>query len=49
VTWDGPIVHQPSEVAWGEFRLRRELEENRERLVLVPDGAQLFARYLAEY
>jgi isopentenyldiphosphate isomerase len=49
VTWDGPIVHQPSEVAWGEFRPRDELEENREGLVLVPDGAQLFARYLTEY
>jgi isopentenyldiphosphate isomerase len=49
VLWDGPIVHQPSEVAWGEFRTRKELEANREGLVLVPDGAQLFVRYLASY
>ena len=47
VVWDGPIVHQPSEVAWGEFRSLSSLAENREGLVLVPDGAELFARFLA--
>jgi isopentenyldiphosphate isomerase len=49
VLWDGPIVHQASEVEWGEFRTRAELAENRQGIVLVPDGQALFARYLSEY
>jgi isopentenyldiphosphate isomerase len=47
IVWDGPIVHQASEIAWGEFRSRQALVENRDGLVFVPDGAELFARYLA--
>jgi isopentenyldiphosphate isomerase len=49
VVWDGPIVHQASEIAWGEFRSREALQQNSQGLVLVPDGAELFARYLASY
>ena len=49
VTWDGPIVHQPSEIVWGGFYTRQALIENREQLAFVPDGAELFARYVAEY
>ena len=46
VIWDGPIVTQASEIAWGEFRSREALATNRDGFELVPDGAELFARYL---
>ncbi|HEY2732781.1 MAG TPA: NUDIX domain-containing protein [Polyangiales bacterium] len=49
VTWTGPIMHQASEVAWGEFRTRQRLAENREVLDFVPDGREIFAHYLAHY
>jgi 8-oxo-dGTP pyrophosphatase MutT (NUDIX family) len=49
LTWDGPIVHQASEIAWGAFRTRQALIENREGFTFVPDGAELFARYIANY
>ena len=49
VAWDGPIRHQASEIEWGGFRTRRQLLENHERFELVPDGAELFTRYVAEY
>ncbi|HKU44311.1 MAG TPA: NUDIX domain-containing protein [Polyangiales bacterium] len=49
VEWDGPIVHQPTEVAWGGFRTRSELLSNRERFAFVPDGLELFTRYVAEF
>jgi isopentenyldiphosphate isomerase len=48
VVWDGPIVHQPEEIAWGAFVTEEEL---RSRLragpwVFVPDGLELLRRYL---
>jgi isopentenyldiphosphate isomerase len=49
VEWNGPIIHQASEIAWGAFRSRRELLTNSERFEFVPDGAELFTRYVAEY
>lgn len=49
VEWDGPIVHQPSEIAWGEFRSPADIVANLEQFEYVPDGAELFTRYLAEY
>lgn len=49
VQWDGPIVHQPSEIAWGEFRSPSELLANAEGFEFVPDGAELFTRYVATY
>jgi isopentenyldiphosphate isomerase len=49
VIWDGPIVHQPSEIAWGEFRTREALLTNAARFEFVPDGAELFARYVTMY
>ena len=48
VTWDGPIVHQASEISWGEFRSYEEIAANRDGFEFVPDGAELFARYTAE-
>jgi isopentenyldiphosphate isomerase len=49
VEWNGPIVHQPSEIAWGAFRSPRELVANLEHFEFVPDGAELFTRYVAAY
>jgi isopentenyldiphosphate isomerase len=49
VEWNGPIVHQPSEIAWGAFRSRSELVANLEQFEFVPDGAELFTRYLAAH
>jgi mutator protein MutT len=49
VEWDGPIVHQASEIAWGEFRSIEAVLANSERFDFVPDGAELFTRYVAEY
>ena len=49
VEWNGPITHQASEVAWGGYRTRPELLSNSEQFEFVPDGAELFTRYVAEY
>lgn len=49
VVWDGPIVTQPSEISWGEFRSREAIVANREGFDFVPDGAELFARYAQLY
>jgi 8-oxo-dGTP pyrophosphatase MutT (NUDIX family) len=49
VAWSGPITHQPSEIAWGGYRTRGELIANSERFVFVPDGIELFTRYVSEY
>lgn len=49
VVWDGPITPQASEIQWGQFRSRESLIQNREGFQFVPDGAELFARYIANY
>jgi len=49
VEWNGPIVHQASEIAWGAFQSRAELLANLELFEFVPDGLELFTRYLAAY
>jgi isopentenyldiphosphate isomerase len=45
VSWDGPIRHQASEVAWGGYRTPRELIDNLEGFTFVPDGAEIFATH----
>jgi len=49
VVWDGPIVHQPEEVAWGAFVTEEELRSRleTETWAFVPDGLELLRRYLA--
>ena len=49
VEWTGPITQQPSEVAWGGYRTRTELLSNSERFAFVPDGSELFTRYVSAY
>jgi isopentenyldiphosphate isomerase len=48
-TWDGPIVHQASEIDWGEFRSLSSIQRNLDGYRFVPDGAELFARYMSEF
>lgn len=48
VRWDGPIYHQSSEVEWGRYASLAELRDNPEGLLFVPDGAEIFQRYLRE-
>jgi 8-oxo-dGTP pyrophosphatase MutT (NUDIX family) len=50
VTWDGPVTHQPEEVAWGGWMAPAELKA---RLAdpdwpFVPDGRALVERWFAE-
>jgi 8-oxo-dGTP pyrophosphatase MutT (NUDIX family) len=46
VVWDGPIIPQASEIAWFGFLSRADIVGNHGGLRFVPDGAELFARYL---
>ena len=46
VTWDGPIVHQASEVEWGRYCTLQDIVDNPEGFRFVPDNAEVFARYL---
>ena len=47
VLWNGPIVHQASEIAWGGYRTLRQLVKNHDGFVFVPDGEEIFVRYRA--
>jgi isopentenyldiphosphate isomerase len=44
VTWDGPIRHQESEVAWGSYLSVRDLHARMSEWVFVPDGLEIFER-----
>jgi isopentenyldiphosphate isomerase len=46
VTWDGPIVHQEEEIAWGGWIDEGELEAWAGRHPIVPDGMSVFERWL---
>jgi 8-oxo-dGTP pyrophosphatase MutT (NUDIX family) len=47
VLWDGPIVHQASEIDWGAFMSVEELRNPHAGLCFVPDGREVFDRYSA--
>ncbi|MGD8858929.1 MAG: NUDIX domain-containing protein [Myxococcales bacterium] len=47
VTWDGPMQHQPSEVAWGRYCTPQELIDNPRGWEFVPDGAEIFSAHRA--
>ena len=49
VIWDGPIVHQAEEIAWGAPLPLVEVAENAQRFPYVPDGWEIFQRYLELY
>lgn len=44
--WDGPIVHQEEEIAWGTWLPGAELESWAEAHSIVPDGLEVFEHYL---
>jgi isopentenyldiphosphate isomerase len=46
VVWDGTIVHQASEVAWGQHMTTHEILEKSQTWPFVPDGWEIFQRYL---
>ncbi len=46
VTWDGPIRHQESEVEWGAYLTQQELMTKLDQWNWVPDGLEIFRRYL---
>jgi 8-oxo-dGTP pyrophosphatase MutT (NUDIX family) len=46
VTWEGPIEHQESEVAWGGYCSLAQITENPSGFRFVPDGLEVFQRYL---
>jgi isopentenyldiphosphate isomerase len=48
VAWDGPIRRQESEVAWGEFMPEADLIAKLDEWPFVPDGLDVFRRYLSE-
>jgi len=48
VIWDGQIRHQASEVAWGSFCTLQEIIENKHGWRFVPDGFEVFQRFLSE-
>ena len=47
VVWDGPIVWQPEEVAWGAFVSFDDLDAMLVRERFCPDGLELFERWRA--
>lgn len=47
VRWDGPIVHQPEEVAWGAWMPEERLEAWAREVPVVPDGLGVFEHWLA--
>lgn len=48
VIWAGPIRIQVEEIAWGEFMPEEELIARLDEWPFVPDGLEVFRRYLAE-
>ena len=45
VVWDGPIVWQPEEVAWGAFVPFEEVDAMIARERFCPDGLEVFERW----
>ena len=47
VRWDGPIVHQASEIEWGAWLPEAELDSWCSEVEVVPDGLEIYRRYVA--
>ncbi len=47
VVWDGPIVHQEEEIAWGAWIPERDLERWAAEREIVPDGLSVFEHWLS--
>jgi isopentenyldiphosphate isomerase len=48
VLYDGPIVHQEAEIAWGSFIPPDELDKIIDDWEFVPDGRELWKRFRSE-
>ena len=48
VVWDGPVVPQPEEVAWFAWEPVERIAAMAEEDTFVPDGREIFGRWLAE-
>lgn len=48
VFWDGPILHQAEEIAWGGWMPESELKAWSETVEIVPDGLSVFHEYLRQ-
>lgn len=46
--WTDAVHHRDGEIAWGRFCSLDEIAANAEHWPLVPDGAEIFARYLRQ-
>ena len=49
ICWDGPLQLQASEVAWGDYFTVEQLLERILEWEFVPDGLEIFWRYLERY
>ncbi|HNR98526.1 MAG TPA: NUDIX domain-containing protein [Planctomycetota bacterium] len=49
VVYDGPIVHQAEEVAWGRFMPLAQVAAFARENPVVPDGAEIFREYLRRF
>ncbi|MGZ8650784.1 MAG: NUDIX domain-containing protein [Actinomycetota bacterium] len=47
VAWDGPILPQPEEIAWGTFVAFEELDEMLAERAFCPDSVELFELWRA--
>jgi 8-oxo-dGTP pyrophosphatase MutT (NUDIX family) len=47
--WDGPIVWQAEEIAWGGSLSIADAAQNTQQFQYVPDGLEIFQRYLERY
>lgn len=47
VLWDGPIVHQESEIEWGAWMPEEDLDAWCEQVEIVPDGLEVYHHYRA--
>jgi len=47
--YDGPIVHQAEEVAWGRFMPLAQVAAFARENPVVPDGAEIFREYLRRF
>jgi len=45
VAWDGPVVHQPEEVAWGRWLDEERLDAWISEVQVVPDGLEVYGLY----
>lgn len=48
VTWDGPVVPQVSEISWHGWESLERVTERVDEPSFVPDGREVFRRWLAE-